>query len=362
MKYRSYICSLLIFLIFSFFISGCNPDQSRTLELSVVHEFTLSKKTQEYLHRMYTDIVSNPKAQEIAFSNYTSPISVIITDYEGKFVEQIGQEGRGPKEILSARYLGFDNQQNLVILDKSGAFFKHFNRTTKEVDVYESPVKQGVTVTTRNLKMCGNRWYLGIQLLAKSPRPTVPIIGVFDNKFNMVDTLGGYDPFFQGRDGIMKGTVIKVDCEGKRVYTTHAKVPYIQVYSIEDGKRIGHTTNIPASFMLSDKFITMVSNPREMTRYLSEEQSMSLNLSYTDKYIYHVFRNERNTYARRRKLNNSDHFAAVYDKKSLEYLGEVKLPGAVLGSTNEGELIVLKNQQTFEIQFVKIYTVSESVE
>lgn len=336
------------------FFSGCNPDNSRALELSVVNEFKLSEKTQEYLHSMYADVVSNPKAQEIAFSNYVSPISVIITDYEGKLVEQIGKEGRGPKEILSARYFGFDNQQNLVILDKSGAFFKRFNRTTKEVDIFEYPIKKGVSVTSRNLEMCDNRWYLGVQLLGKSTNTTVPVIGVFDTEFNMVDTLGGYDPFFQGREGSMKETVIKVDCANKQIYTTHAKVPYIQVFSIEKGEHIGSTTNIPSSFMLSDKFIEMINNPREMTRFLSEEQSLSLSLSYSDEYIYHIFRNERNIYTQRRSFNNSDHFVAVYDKESLEYLGEVKLPGAVLGSTNNGNLIVLKNERTLEMQFVKI--------
>jgi len=338
--------------------------------MEVVNELQLSDSTQKHLFRMYSTVASNPNARELAFSNFVSPIKIVVTDYEGEFVDEIGKEGRGPEEILSARNFGFDNENNLVILDKMGALFKHFDRTTGEVTSYEYPIKQGVSITSRNLQMCKEKWYMGIQwldkstnkLLQTSAHTTVSTIGVFDAAFNMVDTLGGYDPFFRGRTGILQEPLVSVDCDNRRIYTTHAKIPFIQAFSIVDKKRITRTTEVPPSFMISNKFITMVTNPREWTRFMSEEQSASLHIFDTDKYIYHVFRNENNIYKQPRNMNDSDHFVAVYDKENLEFLGEIKLPGAVLGSTKDGKLIVLGNESKFEIQFISINPVSELTE
>lgn len=330
-------------------------EKSNVFELKVVQEFRLSEETQEHLHRMYTLVLDNPNTFELAFSNFaTSPLGIIITDYKGQFIEKIGSQGRGPGEIQSARYFGFDTDNNIVILDKTGAFFMHFNRKTKEVSSYEYPIKQGISVTSRNLQMCEGNWYLAIQLLGKPTCPHIPTVGVFNSKFALIDTLGGYDPFFQGRTGIMQETEIKVDCQKGVIFTAQGKVPYIQVFSMRKKELLGRTNKIPPSFMLSDKFITMVTNPHEMTRYLSEEQSLSLHIAYSEEYIFHIFRNERNKYSRPRVFNDSDHFVAVYDRESLEYVGEAKLPGAVLGSTKKGELIVLSDERNYEIQFLKI--------
>lgn len=106
--------------------------------------------------------------------------------------------------------------------------------------------------------------------------------------------------------------------------------------------------------MLSDAFVKMASSRREMARYFSEEQSTSLHLGHDDSLIYHVFRNDTNTYSRPRILNDSKYYVAVYDKESLQYQGEAKLPGAVLGSTTNGALIILKDEKEMIFQFVKV--------
>lgn len=327
---------------------------STKLDYKVTNEFTLDDETKELLHRMYTSVSSSPFNDELAFTNYASPISVVLTNYNGQFVESIGKEGRGPGEIQSARYLGFDENNDLIILDKTGAFFKHYNRTSNEVISYDYPIKDGISVTTRNLQMCNSNWYLGIQLLGEATHTTVPIIGVYDLEFNLVDTLGGYDPFFKGRTGILQEPLTSIDCTNGIIYTTHGKVPYVQAYSIETKSMLGNSDEIPTSFMLSDKFVTMVSSQRQMTSFLSEEQSTSMHLGNDDSNIYHVYRNENNKYDRVRNLNESDHYVAVYEKENFKLLGEVKLPGAVLGFTKEGELIVLKDERNMIILFIKI--------
>lgn len=325
------------------------------LEVRTVHTFRLSEETQEYLHQMYTTVMDNPAAQELAFSNFiTKPIGIVITDYNGQFKQKVGKEGRGPGELQSARYLGFNSAGNIVVLDKISAFFNEYDRSTEEVISYDYPIKQGISITSRNLETCEEKWYLAIQMLGKPILEDTPTVAVFDDNFSLINTLGGYDPFFQGRRGIMHETEISVDCKEGLIFTTQSKIPYIQVFSMENGELLGRTKQPPPSFMLSDKFITMVNDHKEWTRYMSEEQSLSMRLAQTEKYIYHIFRNEKNIYTQPKRFNESDHFVAVYDKKKLTFLGELKLPGAILGSTKEGNLIMLSNEDSMEIQFIEI--------
>lgn len=365
MKYKWNQVIPLTYLLVIFFISACRSELNNKLEISVVNEFKLSKQTQEYLSRIYPSIASNKDGEELAFSNYLPPIRIVITDYNGELIETIGKEGRGPEEIISARAFGFDDDNNILVLDKAGGLFKYYNRATGNVNSYVYPIRLGISITSRNLQLCEDRWYLGIQLLKMSTDSNVPIIGIFDTTFNLVDTLGGYDPFFKGRKDIMQEPVIRIDCENRRIYTTHGKVPYIQVFSMDSKNRIKRTTTIPSSFMLSDKFIALVTNSREMNRYLNEKQSLSLRIAHTDDYIYHVFANGRkigDQSQQNRKFTDRDYFVAVYDKKSLEYLGEIKLLGPAIGSTIEGEIIVLKDESTSGFQFIKIDPVTEVLE
>ena len=41
---------------------------------------------------MYTSVSSSPSNDELAFTNYTSPISVVLTNYNGQFIELKGKK------------------------------------------------------------------------------------------------------------------------------------------------------------------------------------------------------------------------------------------------------------------------------
>src|SRR5690554_3645045 len=99
-------------------VIGCSKEQKgKELEVTVVLDFLLSEEAQKHLHRMSTIALDYKENNEIAFSNPTSPIGIVVTDYDGKFVEKIGKEGRGPDEVMSTRNFGFDGDGNVVILD-----------------------------------------------------------------------------------------------------------------------------------------------------------------------------------------------------------------------------------------------------
>jgi|AntRauTorckE6833_2_1112554.scaffolds.fasta_scaffold00099_12 hypothetical protein len=349
---------LLIVLISLSAVSGCETDEINEFKFTSIKKLTLSDTTQQHLPRMYATVISNSNNSELAFSNYTSPMGIVITDLNGSFVTKLGTEGRGPGEIQSTRYFGFDDENDIVVLDKVSASFLHFDRSIDEISQFPYPINDGVSITSRNLEFCKGYWYLGTHFIGKPTLPEVPTISVFDTIFTLVDSLGGYDPFFSGRSSIMQETEVSIDCDEGVIYTLQSKVPFVQVYSISSQEPIGRTNKISPSFNLSEKFVRFVSNPREWIDFLSEEQSLSLRLAHSEKFIFHVFRNERKVYTQPKNYNDSDYFVAVYDKKTFDYLAEVKMPGAVLGSTKNGELIVLTDEMNYEFEFLRIEPIS----
>lgn len=346
-------------IILGVFFSGCvNKKEQEKLKAVPIHDFELSETTQEYLLRLYTQVVDNPDKDELLFTNYGSVVGVVITDYQGNFIEKIGEKGRGPKELLTSRFFGARDSNKVLILDKALALFKLYNRESGEVSLYPYEVKTGISITSRNISFCNDMWYAGGQMLDVAPRPSTPTIAKFDKNLSLIDTLGGYDPFFNGRKDILQETSYSLDCENEIVYTVQGKTPKIQAFSTATGDLLGSTEIHPPSFKVSEKFITMASNPQEMSRYLSEEQSISLHLAHNDSYLYLVFRNDSGIYKRNRVLNESSHFVGVYDKNTFDFIGEVKVSGAILGTTKRGNLIMLKDEENLGIQIIEIVPTS----
>ena len=346
MRYLFLCCSIYFLLSFT------EQNRVKNLELTVTKEFDLTQESQNLLYNMYTVASHWHDESELAFANFDSPARIVITDYEGNLVDTVGGQGRGPKEVESARYFGFDETGNVVILDRSLALFKYFDRKNKTVTSYDYPIRKGISVSSRILQQCGERWFLGIQMLGEPTLPKTPTIGVFNKEFELLDTVGGFDSFFEQGSGIMTETV--TDCEEKLIYTSHAKIPFIQIFSIEQNRLIDRSEDIPSSFMLSDTFIKRVTSPTEMSRYMTEEQSLNLGIYHSEAYIYLIFRNDNYSKPYERSLNIRDHYVAAFAKNSMEYLGEAKLEGAVLGTTKDGELIVLKNENNYTFQFVEV--------
>ena len=343
------------YILLLLLIACSSKSEKQEVQVKVLHEFTLTDETQEHLIRLYTQVIDNPEVDELVFTNYGSAVGVVITDYQGNFIEKIGEKGRGPKELLTSRFFGAQDSNQILVLDKALALFKMYNRTSEEVGLFTYPVKDGISITSRNMSFCNEKWYAGFQLLGTPPLPSTPTIAIFDKKnLSLIDTLGGYDPFFNGRKEILQETSYSLDCENEIVYTVQGKTPKVQAFSTASGELLGSTEIHPPSFKVSEKFITMASNPQEMSRYLSEEQSISLHLAHNDSCLYLVFRNDSGIYKRNRVLNESSHFVGVYDKNTFDFIGEVKVSGAILGATKRGNLIMLKDEENLGIQIIEI--------
>ena len=319
----------------------------------------MDTKARDSISRLYTVVMRNPHNDELAFSNFTSPIGILVTDANGRFIERIGREGRGPDEIQSARHFGFDDQNNVIVLDKTLALFKVFDRSDNSVRSYPMPTGHDISIVSRNLQKCDGHWYFAVQEIGRVPDAGSFTIGVFDNEFKLVDLFGGYDPFLHDKNDVLQETLISVDCENDSIYTTHAKIPYIQVYSIRDRKPIQSIQVRPKSFKISDRIIEFVTDTRAMFEFLTDEQSMSMHLFHASPYILLVYRNENfrpTDSIQHRGLNDREYHVAVFGDSDFEYLGEVRSEWAILGITNDGYLIAITDEEnnTFELMKIEI--------
>src|SRR5690625_6667494 len=84
---------------------------------------------------------------------------------------------------------------------------------------------------------CYGKWYAATQLVTGVLDETVPTTAVFGEKLDFINSFGSYDPFFLDRPdtrSVLQGVSIHVDCDNKRLYTTNGKVPFVQIYDLEN--------------------------------------------------------------------------------------------------------------------------------
>lgn len=182
------------------------------------------------------------------------------------------------------------------------------------------------------------------------------IIGIFDDEFKRKELFGSMDPFMEGHNSILSSTITSVDCENELVYTSHEKIPFIQIYDLNNLSRIGRIEHLPPSFKLSDKFVEMVSDVPSLQDFLINDQSISIFLAHTEDYIVLPFRNETSEFNMTRNFNAREHFLAVFSKEDYKFVDEIPIDGAPLGRTKEGYIITLvnRNPDNFQIKFLEI--------
>lgn len=322
----------------------------------VQHEIFLDADAANNLHSIYPIASSSPESELIALTNLRHPIGVTLIDYDGRFIGQYGSEGQGPEEVLSARFIGLDSQDNVIIHDKALALIKVFDREKQTVQSFPTFIDEGVDITSRNFQECDDEWILTINFFEHSLSDSSSVAGIFDKNFNLIRTIGQTDPYLVGNRSILQDPIIAVDCSTGHLYTTHIKTPFIQVFDLKQGEPIIRMDQIPPSFRLSEEFIDEVRNPHEFRNYLIDKQSVTLFPAFNDELIMLLFRNETEAFYDTRDFTDRNHFVAAWAKDDFTFLGEVSIDGAPLGVTKEGYIITLLNDSPddFRLQLIAV--------
>lgn len=349
---------LLLFSIF-LMLFGCENRtiENRVLEFEIKKEITLDDTSTNKLFNIYPRATSANQSDILGFSNTNSPVGIILVDYDGNFIDQVGSEGRGPAEILSPRYYGFsENDDNLVVRDNNLALIKKFNRKNGDVKSYDDHFKDGINITSNIMSQCQGNWYLGVSFYQEENQDSINTIGVFDSDFSLITTFGYADPFFQGNKDVLKRPIVNIDCEENQIYVTHYKVPYIQIYQLDNYSLKHRIDYKPESFRLSNEFIPMIYDRQAYQDLLIDKQSSSLFVYNNEKYIILIFRQATEDYFKTRDFNDFIYKAAVYSKEDYTFAGEISIDGVPMGTTKEGYLINMlnENQEEYRVQLLNV--------
>jgi len=347
--------TLLSVLIFS----SCNNNQEgeRSLfDIDVQKKIELDSQASQYLYSLYPIASASSSEEIIALPNYRNPIGVTLIDYDGNYISHVGSEGRGPEEIQSARYIGLDYNDNVVINDKISALIKKYDRSDGNVHAFGNYTEDGIDLTSRDMKQCDGQWVLTINHHEYAPSDTSSMIGVFDEEFQLLEMFGSFDPYLVGRKTILQDPILSADCKNRKLYTTHVKVPYIQIFDLDENSKVERIEHIPEHFKISDRFIDMIEAGEQMAyrKFLIEEQSMSLLLSQNDDFLMLLFRNDTEEFYETRNFLDREHFIAVYSLDDYSFLGERQIDGAPLGTTKEGFLINLVNDDPVQLELIDV--------
>ncbi len=343
------------------YIASCTEapaDQQITPE--IVKEITVDPQATRYINRLYPNMSTFPDSDYLAISNATEPANIILVDFEGKFVDRVGSQGRGPDELESARYFGISEQEHVIVYDQQQGLIKEFDTTTDTVISNEADI-QGHYITSLNLSPCNEKWLAAIDKLDGSamgvPEQETPVIAVFDDQFQMTQTLGSYDPFFIGEGpDLHQEPLFSVDCESEVVYISHGKVPYIQKTDMAGDTITQRTTRMPKSFMLSEEFTSIVEDMASFEAFLINEQSVTSHITHTDEQLLLIWFNETEEFFQGRDYREREYHIAAFDRSDYTYYGEVKIEGAVMGSTSEGHIIELVDDDpdNFTVRFLEV--------
>lgn len=353
---------LAIFLFSILFMGNCQnsaQDEPGQLLLTTVKEFQISTEAAQHLGRVIQRIPASPADDLLALTNTDSPLHIIIVDYDGNLIDIVGAEGRGPEEFLSTRHYGFDNSSNVVVYDYSSALFKKFDRVSNTVSTYQSPLFEDLAIKPEGFfnGSCHRNWYVGLASMSGIIENTTPTVAEFDRDFNLIKMFGTYDPFFwEKQRSVMRNPTPRVDCNRGLIYTTHTKIPFFQIYSLEDHSLIQRVEVVPPSFKLSDKIISTVNDFAAHQKFRRDEQSTTMIISHTDQFIFSSFFNNTTEFIDTRDPKTRDYFVAVYNIEDYSFAGELAVDGAIYGTTRQGYLIEVidDNPESFTIRLLDV--------
>lgn len=340
----------------------CSKEYDNKISVEIIHEIKLESEATRQINRLYPNMTTSPDQEYLAISNITQPAHILLVDYDGHLIKRVGSQGRGPDEIERATNFGLSKSGTVVVEDKGQALIKEFHVQSDSVTSFDTPIKEDIYITSLNFTQCDDYWIIGIDHLADgfqaTPEDGTPVIGVFDQEFNIVKTAGNYDSFMKGEQSIQQEPVISVDCNRDLAFTGHGKIPFIQIVDLKEDAVVGRIDSKPPSFMLSNEFIDMIEDISDYEEFLITEQSMTSHITHDEAHIIQTFFNETREYFESRDHRARDHYIAVYDRENLSFLGELQLEGAAMGSTNNGHIIELVDDdpENFTIRFLNVKT------
>ena len=251
---------------------------------------------------------------------------IVIADLDGKINARLGKKGRGPKDFQEIGPFGVDKNGNIYAYNVQTASYKIFNTDGEHIKNFSGLLDKGLWVRSSRLFFENSHIYVGIAEANKNPYWESQTIAEFNQSGKIINIFGEYDPSLINTSVFQKHPNLVYDSDEKLFYTTHTSSNFIQVYDLENKKRIHRFGFRTENFRISNDEIKM-SDPLEV-RYKKHLKESSVGSSFiTSNYFVFYFKNFTEKYWDTWDPNVNDHHFYIYDKNNnYAFLGEIKLP------------------------------------
>jgi len=331
------------------FTNSTNSDAS--ISLIKKDEITLSTPDSVFLAAPdYTFVVDHKEERMAVFDAMTSQF--LIFNLDGEFIRTIGRDGKGPEEFMMVFSYTFDEEGNLIVYDDGLKRLKIFDSEYNLIKTSEIKNDQ-YYLASHKIFADDNRIITGIletEYSGPANRDQITnsnIAGVFSYNFDKAELLGKYDPYLNDIVPSTNRPVIHFD--GQLLYTSHSNSYRIQVFDISNGNRINYFGFRSENFGHLEEE-TDHREPLEVRFKKGFEESSTRMVHTDDNYLYFYFINGTEEWMEVKDLSALNYHLMIYNKKTLDFLGEIKLPYRLSHATRNA-FYLLENEDPDQFRY-----------
>lgn len=250
----------------------------------------------------------------------------IIFNREGEIIQILGDEGRGPDEFQQALDFNFDEEKNLIAYDERQFQLKIFDKEgelQKNTSVFEDG---NYSHNTSGLFANDSLIYIGITDVSTHNTDQAwqsELMGIFDYSGEKVKFIGQYDPYIFDNNFYGDLPLFDIVFEEDKIYSTHKNSYRIQVFNVDNNKKLDYFGRKSSSYKEADQNIE-THFPMEKIEELSLTQSFPNGLFVTDNYILHYFQNATEEWFETKDPLTKEHYLSIYNRDNHAFVKELK--------------------------------------
>lgn len=335
MKIRSFILLLLLLLF------GCSFQDNdyqgyqksnknlKSIILNKIGSFTINTEDSILIGNLLSPFVINKNATRIAFYDLLRK-HFLITDNNGNVLYIVGKPGRGPSEFVSVQGWDFDENNNLIVCDAGQRMIKIFDSDGKLKKAFSIFENEALSSSGRGLFVKDSLIYIGILEMKHwdIDRENIGesnLIAVFDYNGKLIDTIGQYDPYTEKANYYGSSPQIYINFNFHKLYATHGNSYRIQIYDLNNNKRLDYFGFKSTHFKESPEVIEYYYSTVKIFD-MSLNQSFSNGIFLTSNYIIFFFENLSERWNQTRNSKYKEYFINIYNRESHDFVSEIFLP------------------------------------
>ena len=318
----------------------------KNIEIKKVDEFTLhsADDSEKLIGNLRFSFASNPAGSLHAFYDEIKK-QFLITDNKGEIQEVIGDEGRGPKEIVGVEGYNFNNKNQLVVYDNTQLMIKVYD-LDGEILSHAKPEQSSYPISGSKLHTYDGNLVSGTmdrRLLGnlKDQAYKSKLAAVHNYDGQLLDTIGTYDPSLRKPTSYNLFPIVTVDKKSGHLISTHYHNYRIQVYDLATEQREAWFGRKTEGFTTGEEYVSM-NLPRHKIKEKTVGRSSAVSIHTVPNYIVLYFETITEAFYETGNSNKKKSYLAVYNDESYDSYGDVRLP-YVLGNVSNGKFYLIEN-------------------